>query len=504
MTHASGLQYSYDDLDLVCCHGLDVEGLWLGPGSSQPGQRTRCASMPEGCPQLPTEELSQTATNEGSQRFQPMQPNVKVPVGLEEESAHSPSDSGDVDTPQGASGLEHLQTSKPKGRGGPQCNPNRGPRVPKVACETVRMRTSSREGEIATAELSSQDANVCRRTHVSAEEQQGISVPSNNECLLNGCAGEKPGGHPAQQQTMEKRTEGHRPPEPFGVPLNQSSATGAESPCGLPDVEAGNSCTSEQADAGLIPAFDERGKADNTMEHGDGTTRTSTAAQALVEEVHGIPSRSSNSTRKPHGIDPAPPTQNATLGCNIQNEDEGCEREQDKEKAELTFGLHASSEDCPNNKAEPGSTEKHLERVTIARADEGRHSVFALSARHESQIVAPQFENSCLQLDAIPEVSHSVLPEAPVHACKDRHFGPNPDVRHSNIPADKNPRKLPEDCHELSPQHLHSNREASACDLSEPPGSKMAHEAPAPKEGDGIQVRPKKVSLPAAMLACVA
>uniref|UniRef100_A0A8C9YXB3 Uncharacterized protein n=1 Tax=Sander lucioperca TaxID=283035 RepID=A0A8C9YXB3_SANLU len=48
VTHASGLQYSYDDLDLVCCHGVDSEGPWMGAGASKQGRRTRCASMPEG------------------------------------------------------------------------------------------------------------------------------------------------------------------------------------------------------------------------------------------------------------------------------------------------------------------------------------------------------------------------------------------------------------------------------------------------------------------------
>ncbi|XP_056266195.1 uncharacterized protein LOC130190678 [Pseudoliparis swirei] len=50
VTHASGLQYSYDDLDLVCRHGVDGEGA----GSSKQGRRTRCASMPEGCRHLPS------------------------------------------------------------------------------------------------------------------------------------------------------------------------------------------------------------------------------------------------------------------------------------------------------------------------------------------------------------------------------------------------------------------------------------------------------------------
>uniref|UniRef100_A0A672FKT0 Uncharacterized protein n=1 Tax=Salarias fasciatus TaxID=181472 RepID=A0A672FKT0_SALFA len=60
VTHPSGLQYSYDDLDLVCCHGVDGEGLWMGSGEAKQGRRTRCASMPEGCHQLPSEDRART------------------------------------------------------------------------------------------------------------------------------------------------------------------------------------------------------------------------------------------------------------------------------------------------------------------------------------------------------------------------------------------------------------------------------------------------------------
>uniref|UniRef100_A0A8C4J059 Rho GTPase-activating protein 7 n=1 Tax=Dicentrarchus labrax TaxID=13489 RepID=A0A8C4J059_DICLA len=88
VTHASGLQYSYDDLDLVCCHGVDSEGPWMGAGASKQGRRTRCASMPEGCHQLPTEDLVQTlevtasVVNDEteSEQLNLMESNVKVPL----------------------------------------------------------------------------------------------------------------------------------------------------------------------------------------------------------------------------------------------------------------------------------------------------------------------------------------------------------------------------------------------------------------------------------------
>uniref|UniRef100_A0A3B3TL30 Rho GTPase-activating protein 7 n=1 Tax=Poecilia latipinna TaxID=48699 RepID=A0A3B3TL30_9TELE len=63
VTHPSGLQYSFDDLDLVCCHGVDGEGFWVGSGALKQGRRTRCASMPEGC-QMPSDDLGRTALAE--------------------------------------------------------------------------------------------------------------------------------------------------------------------------------------------------------------------------------------------------------------------------------------------------------------------------------------------------------------------------------------------------------------------------------------------------------
>lgn len=94
MTHPSGLQYSYDDLDLVCCHGVDSEGPWMGAGASKQGRRTRCASMPEGCHQLPTEDPAQTlevtasVVNDDteSEQLKLMESNVKVSLDLHEES----------------------------------------------------------------------------------------------------------------------------------------------------------------------------------------------------------------------------------------------------------------------------------------------------------------------------------------------------------------------------------------------------------------------------------
>lgn len=521
VTHASGLQYSYDDLDLVCCHGVGVEGSWLGAGSSKQGQRTRCASMPEGCPQLPAEELNQTikvtatVTNDDAKAFKLMQSDVNLPLDLEEESSPSPYDLVDVDIPQGAAESEHLPVANQRSHGGPHWNQNSGVCVQNVACEIVRMRTTSGEDEIATEDHNiGQGDNVRKCSHVSHKEQQGISVPSNKEPLLTGCAGDQPGRRPDQQETMENHTEGYRrPPEPFDITLNQSSAAGTESPNGPPDVEGEKISTSEQADARLVPSFGEQGQTDNTMENGDDTTQASTAMEpltTLVKEMPGNRSRSSDSNRKLDGFNPEPQTENVGLERNIQNEEEGkqscygCKTKQKEERA----GVDASSDDRSTKNVDTGclggAEETYLETMTSERDVEGGRSAFGVPACHENQIAAPQFENSCLKLDPIPEVSHSVLHDASVHACKDSNFTPNPDVQRSYvddnyITPEKISQNLPpcsaEDRDELSPQRLHSNQEAPACNFGKSPGSGTAEQARAHKEGDAIKVRTKKVRL---------
>lgn len=502
VTHASGLQYSYDDLDLVCCHGVDVEGSWQGAGSSKQGQRTRCASMPEGCPQLPTEELSHTlkvtatVTHDESKVFKLEPNNVNVPLDWEEESAPGPYASVDVDIPQGTSEPEHLRTTNLRSHGGSRYNQSSG---------------TTGDSDIG------QDDNVFQCSHVSHEEQQRISVPTDNEPVLTGCAGDQPGRHPDQQETMENHTEGStRPPEPFDITLNQSSAAGIESPNGLPDVEGEKLSTSEQADARLIPPLGEQGQTDNTMENGDETTQASSAMEAvttLVEEVRGIQSRSSDSTRNLDGLNAESQAENAGLERHMRNEEGkqscyGCKTKQNEERAELRLGADASSDECWNEKVDTccsrGAKETYLEMVTSPGDAKGERSAFDVLARRENQIAAPQFENSCLKLDTIPEVSHSVLHDAPLHACKDSNFTPNPDVPPSYvddnyITTEKVSQNLPlrsaEDCDKPSPQHLHGNKEASVCDFNKSPVSEVGDQTSAHKEGDVIKVRAKKVRL---------
>ncbi|AWP05603.1 Hypothetical protein SMAX5B_007281 [Scophthalmus maximus] len=132
VTHPSGLQYSYDDLDLVCCHGVDSKGPWMGAGASKQGRRTRCASMPEGCHQLPTEDRAQTLEVTASsgnddtdiERLKQEENNEKVPLDLQEESVHVLNELVDVDISQRASESVHLRTANMRNSGEFHCDSN--------------------------------------------------------------------------------------------------------------------------------------------------------------------------------------------------------------------------------------------------------------------------------------------------------------------------------------------------------------------------------------------
>lgn len=511
VTPASRSQYSYDDLDLVCCPGVDVGGSWLGADSPKPGQRTRCASMPEGCPQLP-EELSQTpkvpatVPNQESKVLKLLQNSVST--GLEEEEeeeeAHSPHDLLDADIPQGGSGSELLQS------GGPPWN-HSGLCVPKVACETVRMRRSSGGDEIPTEKQNiSQHDPVFECSRVSDGEQQGLSVPSNNERLPAGR--EQPGRRPAQEGTMEQHPDGHRrPPGALDISLNQPSAAGRQAPDGLPEAQGEKTSTSD-ADAGLIPALGEQ--AENRMEEGDESTQARTEPTRTGDQDTHFQNRCSDSSRNPNGFNPEPQPEKGGFEGHEQNEEEGKQRchgykmKQNEERAELRFAVEASSDDGSNKKVDTGcfrgAQEIYLETETSARDEEGGRSVLKASACHQNQIVAPQFENSSSKLDPIPEVSHSGLHDAPVHARQDSSFTPNPDVPQSRVdnhhitPEKTSPNLLlrsAEDRQELQPQRRHRNQEASLCDASKSPDSEVVDGARAYQEGDLVKARTKKVSL---------
>lgn len=265
LTHPSGLQYSYDDLDLVCRHGVESEGPWMEAGASNQGQRTRCASMPEGCHQLPTEGLAQTlevTTTVGnsdteSAKLKLMKNNKKVPLDFQKESVpclHKRL--VDVDISQGASESEHLQTTNMGNYQEFHCNLNSAMSSTNISgatdSSTHSEKTFNCEGEVGTEGRQNQDicndSNVLKSPHISHDVQQCISISSNNGLPLSESAGEQPGNLPNHQETKESHTEGYsRPPEISEATLNSSSAVELEPQTDLPEDKEETFFTSSHA-----------------------------------------------------------------------------------------------------------------------------------------------------------------------------------------------------------------------------------------------------------------
>lgn len=341
MTHASGLQYSYDDLDLVCCHGVDSEGPWLGAGASKQGRRTRCASMPEGSHQLPTEVLAQTREvtpsvmndETESEELKLMESNAKVPLDLQEESVHGPYELVDADFSQRASESEHLQTTNIGNSGESHCYSNSGMSIANTSCATdgSSEKAINGEGDVDTVSTSHDicsDDNVFKSQHISREKQQCNSISSNNGPPLSESAGELPGKLPNHQETKESHTEGYcRPPEISEVTLDQSSAAELEPQADLPQIEEETISTFSCADASVTLPVDVLHSSDNMMEIGDVMSQAKKTVEpvvtSVVEEVcdKGVSeSRSADSADKLDGLN-GPETLNENTGLKHHSRD---------------------------------------------------------------------------------------------------------------------------------------------------------------------------------------
>lgn len=300
MTHASGLQYSYDDLDLVCCHGVDSNGPWMGAGASKQGRRTRCASMPEGCHQLPTEDLAQTrevtasVVNDetNSEQLKLMQSHVEVPLDLQEESVHGSHVLVDVDIPKRASESVHLQTTNIGNSEVSHCNSNSEMSIANNSCaaESSSEKTVNVEAEIGTERSQSHDIcnddNVFKSPHICREEQQCVPISSNNGPPLSECASEQPGKLPNHQETKESHTEGYsRPPEISEATQNHSSAAEREPQTDLPDVEEEKISTSGHADVRVTLPVAMLLSSVDMMDSGDVMSQTKKVVEPVVTSV---------------------------------------------------------------------------------------------------------------------------------------------------------------------------------------------------------------------------
>lgn len=546
VTRASGLQYSYDDLDLVCCHGVGSGRPWMGAGASKPGQRIRCASMPEGYQQLPTPELAQTPEvttsvvkdETESEEFKIVKSNVKVPLDLQEESAHSPHDLLDVNISQGGSESEHLQTTDI----GNHCESNSEWSVANISCDTDNRSHSKKtmNDDVEVGKESNQNHEICidgdvlKRPNITHEQQQCISISSNNGPLLSQSAGDEPGKNPDYQETKESHIEGYsRPPEIFDTTLNQSFAAGFKCQTDLPDAEEEKISTSGPADAST----------DSIMENGDVMSQAGTEVEPVMTTLEmcdvGVTERwGADSSYRLDGFNsqeilnenagltlharqvqggerdqPACPGvldqdwHNVTQTV-MPHAEESAQLELSEKKNNATLGTLTSSDSsftgqCCSltaEKLDTGFSEGNHTQANITRCvDHYLETTASVSqpreSRHESlvprdlpccedQTVAQQLENSSSKLDTIPEVSHVEQDDTLVlNPQKNSNFTQNPDVQQSHVDdscatTEHDTKNLPpcsaEVCIERSPGGLHSNQEVFGCCFSESPGSEAA------------------------------
>uniref|UniRef100_A0A3P9MQ55 Rho GTPase-activating protein 7 n=1 Tax=Oryzias latipes TaxID=8090 RepID=A0A3P9MQ55_ORYLA len=255
VTHPSGLQYSYDDLDLVCCHGVDSEGPGIGSGDLKQGRRLRCASLPEGCHQLPTNDHARSLVGEAttdkyiteSEEVTLTDKNEKIAQDLLE----SVNGSHKLDSQS-----QLLQTTNPGTSETHWCKFNSMPAGANSSVDTKSRREHIFcNGSVACPQSSQchicNSHNVFKSPHICREGQQYISISSNKRSPLCGSACELPGKLPDYQETKESHTEGYsRPPEISRATLNPDSVTELRPHANCPDVVKGMISTSDRAGAG--------------------------------------------------------------------------------------------------------------------------------------------------------------------------------------------------------------------------------------------------------------
>ncbi|XP_068614590.1 rho GTPase-activating protein 7-like [Brachionichthys hirsutus] len=538
VTHASGLQYSYDDLDLICCHGVDSEGPWIGAGASKQGRRTRCSSMPEGRRQLSTEELARTCETPASivnyvpdsEALGLKERNASVPLDLQEESVDGRRDLADVDIPQRASESEHLQIANIVNSGESHCTSISGTSASNISCGMDNAGHSEKaindEGEVGAELIQSynicSDNNVFKSPHIFGEETQCIFISSNNGPSLLESAGEQHGKLPNQQETKESRIEGYSRPLEFPEAAQiQRSAAEREPQTDRPDVEGKKVSISGCRDAiGTLPAG-ELCSSVRVMQS-DLVSQTSKATEPAVPLLaeacdRGLTERwSKDSSTKMRGLNgPGTRKGNASL-TRHSSDSHGGEQEQndwtelldearvgelshqtlERHNTETTALSMPQASDC----AQAGSNEESADvtgRITSSDIClKGQcHSLTAIIQHADQRLskepslcegptIAQQLENSCSKLESIPEVSHVELDDTPfLDLQQNSDFTRGPEVQHAHAgdghvateqPIDTLSPSSAEDHTELQPEGLHGNREVSGYCFSESPASKVA------------------------------
>uniref|UniRef100_A0AAX7SZR7 Rho GTPase-activating protein 7 n=1 Tax=Astatotilapia calliptera TaxID=8154 RepID=A0AAX7SZR7_ASTCA len=335
VTHPSGLQYSYDDLDLVCCHGVEGDGLWMASAGSKQGRRARCSSMPEGCHQLPIDDPAQTCEGGASVMNDDTEPeHLKLMENngkdLQESVDRSYELVGAGILPKTDSDSEDLQTASP-GNFGEFCNSNSGMSSANISCATDSSdKTIDNKSDLGTESCQNHsmcDDRVFKSTHIS--HQQYVSISSNNVPPLSECAGEQPGKVPNHQDTKGSHREGYsRPPEITGATVNCCSAGEQEPQTDLPDVEESKTVISDQPGMNALLSS-------ANMEGGEALALINKTVESLVADGEcdkGISeSRSACSADKQDGL--------SDLGTLNENTGLSC-------LSRVTIGEERDHEDC--------------------------------------------------------------------------------------------------------------------------------------------------------------
>ncbi|XP_029622346.1 rho GTPase-activating protein 7 isoform X2 [Salmo trutta] len=256
VTHRSGLQYSYDDLDLVCCHGVSGDGPRLASEGSKQGRRERCASMPECCHRPRPDDL-----NNGQGHTLEFVTSVNVEDnGKHSEPGHMMS-AGDFDStvvPVFQAELvdgsdvavddddltRRLTESEPGGMPdagedsvGSQshCDLGNGILQPKPNIICTADSGHEDEGDIEDGTDDNEHPNVVDDRvaiivqSVSVDKGQRVSICPDNGFSLAFSVGEKTGRHPELLETMADHTEGQVGlPEPLVDTQTQSTRTEVE------------------------------------------------------------------------------------------------------------------------------------------------------------------------------------------------------------------------------------------------------------------------------------
>lgn len=491
VTHSSGSQYSYDDLDLICCrHGVAAEGLWVGVEASKQGRRTRCASMPEGRRQHPASELAQaveataSVSNDGTAPKEPrlMKSSVKVPKNLEEESVFAPLDSLEANVFRGDSQEDHLRAG------------NSG-NVANIFCNDARGN------------------DILKSRHIAGEEPQCATILSNNGLPLSALAADRSGDRPDDQEgTKESHVAGHSGHvETSDCLPNQPSTDTPQPQADLLHVEGKTeisaSCAEDKCETSPV-VTDVCGKMLRSCEaledlkvpqvelSRSGTEGWTSDCAEVLEGVNGLESENARLDLREEGQNHLGEQDDVTAG------EECGQVERSKDAADVGCGPNVSSDECFKGQrcsltvkeADSADVEgnhvksnvshcadQHLEMTASPPREGGDDKGSAsqiLGLPPSDQTAAQQLENSGAKLDTIPEVSHMQPDDVPVpDPPESRSLTPDPDAGHVHVDdehAAESARHSADVCPVLPPQGLHSNHEEAACCPGESPGSEVA------------------------------